>query len=679
MWASIGLFMAVAAQHDPDRTVPANDPDPEGIIVTGERVARTLRDTAASVDVTDAERIDAMSGADRIEQILEQVPNVVVGNGGDGPAIRGQDTNGVLRDLPAFLGGNRPRTTLQVDGRAVSFSEMVFGSAPLWDIERVEVFRTPQTTTQGLNSVAGAIFIHSKDPSFEWETSARLLAGNFGTRQASAVLSGPIVDDQLAFRLAGDLRRASPSVKIADTIGGASPNNDDYGLLRFKLLGQPGFWPGTRVELTYAHSASLMPGSEHIRAPFRERRNSFGVATFDTDIDSLTLSVEHPLATALRASTTLSHGDAKVRRYAFPGLGDTQTHIRDFSAETVLDWNPEGPMRAVLGVSHWRSSLDQTIDLSLFIGLGAFDDEQRSTGLFGEITLELAPRMTVTAGLRRQSDLQQRSGVIGTPGRPVPLDYDRRFSAWLPKLSVAYDVTDGIRAGLLIQRAYNPGGITLQIDTGAQEPFGAESLWNHELFARARLAGGTVRLAGNLFYTAMRNSQRYQFYTVSLPGGPPVTLAEIFNVPRARSYGAEVTADWQASRRLTARLGIGLLDTKITGTDDASQAFHGREFARAPGLTASGGIDWRPVDALRLSAQVRHHGGYFSDDRETEALHVRSATLFDARGAWTTGQITIFGYVRNLFDTFRLRALFNPVLATAHDPREFGLGIETRF
>ena len=40
-------------------------------------------------------------------------------------------------------------------------------------------------------------------------------------------------------------------------------------------------------------------------------------------------------------------------------------------------------------------------------------------------------------------------------------------------------------AGGLIQKAYNPGGTTLRFDTGKPETFGAESLWNYELFIRA--------------------------------------------------------------------------------------------------------------------------------------------------------------------------------------------------
>jgi outer membrane receptor protein involved in Fe transport len=116
------------------------------------------------------------------------------------------DTTGPLSALPAFLGGNRPRVALIVDGRPTTYSEFVFGAAPLWDVARVEVFRSPQTTTQGQNSIAGAIFVNSNEPSATAEFRARAIVGDFHTRQLSLLGSGPLLGDDVAFRVAGDFR-----------------------------------------------------------------------------------------------------------------------------------------------------------------------------------------------------------------------------------------------------------------------------------------------------------------------------------------------------------------------------------------------------------------------------------------------------------------------------------------
>jgi iron complex outermembrane receptor protein len=150
-------------------------PIPE-IVVTGERVARSTHETSSSVAVETDRTIDEKAAPDRIEQLLQGLPNVQLGSGGEGPTIRGQDSTGAVRDLPAFLAGTRPRTTVTVDGRSATYYELAFGLNSLWDVAQVEVFRTPQTTTQGRNSIGGAIFVETLSPTFDWEGRGRMLA-----------------------------------------------------------------------------------------------------------------------------------------------------------------------------------------------------------------------------------------------------------------------------------------------------------------------------------------------------------------------------------------------------------------------------------------------------------------------------------------------------------------------
>ena len=651
----------------------------ETIIVTGERVRRLLRDTASSVSVATARDIDAAS-ADRIEQILSLVPNVQMSSGGEGPTIRGQDTTGPTRDLPAFLGGTRARTTLIVDGRAVGFNEFIFGVSPLWDVDRVEVFRSPQTTTQGRNSIAGAIFVTTKDPGFETEYRARAIVGGARTRQLSAVAGGPLVAGQVAWRASGDLRYSRTSSEIADRIAGANPNHDVYGLARFKLLATPSALPGSRIELGYTHSQSQMPQVEGVRAPFRERRDPLdGYGTFRTYVNALTASLAYQPDDRLAVSAVLIEGNSRIRRFAPAGLGETRIHTHDWSGELLANWGLADSLRIVAGLSHYHASLGQFIDLSQLSGQGRFRDKQGSTGLFGEASWSLAPRTTLTAGLRYQRDDQRRTGALANGASAIDLDFDGRFHAWLPKLSLAYDLMPSVRAGLLVERAYNPGGTTLRFDTGAADDFGAETLWDYELFARAGLFADTLQVSANLFHYDQHNAQRAQPMALIAPTGSVVTFADLFNVPSARSQGAELSADWRASRRFSARAGIGLLATKILHAGSARVAFDGKQFQRAPRFTASAALDWRPIDRLRLTAQLRHNSGYFSDDLETAARRVEGWTQLDARAEWNAGRFKLFGYARNVFDDFHMTYLFLENFGTAGDPREIGGGAEMRF
>ena len=662
------------------------------IIVTGERIPRTLSDTPSSVIVETGETIDERAAYDRLDQLLAEIPNVQPGSGAEGVTVRGQDSTGVLRELFAFLGATRPRITLQVDGRAASYYEYVNGAISIWDVERVEIFRSPQTTTQGRNSIAGAIFVNTRDPTYVWEARARIIVGEIETRHASVVLSGPLVGDQLAFRIAGDVRLGRMASDMADAVVGADIDRDDQGLLRVKLLAEPRALPGTRLETSFVHTQSQAPQFEATNPPFEQRRAPLPVRTngvYRTNIDSLTAIFTYPFSRDLTATTTFSWADSLIRRFSQPGLGQTRVDTEDGSFETSLVWQPDGPVSLLGGVHMLRNRQRQFIDISgpgIAIGTGTFRDRQASLGLFGEATWRPTAPLTITAGLRYQHDRQDRAGQIGPVPAGITLDYGESFDAWLPKVTVAYDIADGVTAGLMVQRAYNPGGTSISLRTRRQDSFEAETLWNYEAFLRASFAGGAASLSANLFYNDISDAQRQQTVAIPVPGGSPLFVTEFANAPSAESYGAELQLDWRPNRRLELRLGLGLLETELRRTLLPRDPTLGKDFERAPNFTAAATLGWRPTSRWHLSASLRANGDYFSDDANSPARRIDGYTVLNARAAYTHGRVTLFGYVRNALDNFYLTYLFPPVpvaappsLATAGDPREFGVGIDFGF
>ena len=667
MLAPILLLAAAPAEPQSEPKAGAE------IIVTGERVPRSLRETPSSAVVAGQREIEA-GAADRVDQVLARIPNVQLGNGSSGPAIRGQDTTGALQALPAFLGGNRPRTTLVVDGRRQTYNEFVFGAAPVWDVNRIEVFRSPQTTTQGQNSIAGAIFVQSNDPSQEAEGRARAIGGNYRTGQLSLLASAPLSGD-VALRIAGDIRYSRTTSDIADRIAHGDPNHDVYGLARAKLLVTPRGLPDSRLLLTYSHTQSQAPQVVGLTRPFSKRRDEDGFyGVFRIGVDALTASGRQQLGDDLVADIVLSAGRSDSRRLAFHGLGQTHIDGRDWSAEAVLNWSPEGAVRAIGGVSRTHVGLDQFIDLSLLSGIGRFEDAQDGAGIFGEVSITPIERVTLTGGLRYQQDRQNRTGAFAA----IPLDYDRTFRAWLPKVSVAYDFNDALRAGVMVQRAYNPGGTTLRFDTGQADNFEAERLWDYEAFVRGRFADGRLRAAANLFYYDMRDAQRAKDIFIFIPGGFGAGFSDLFNAPKAHSYGAEAEFEWRPSDRLSAGVGVGFLRDRIDRAGPGYDEFEGKEFARSPRFTASASIDWEGRPGLRLSGQVRHHSAY-ADDLATPGARTEAATIVDLRAEYRFRRASLFAYARNALDTFALLETFPPDQGTAEDPRMLGIGVETRF
>ena len=670
--------------------VPPAPPGPDAksdseIVVTGERVKRSLKDTPSSVGVFDSHDIDRMAAADRIGQILERVPNVLLVTNRDAPIIRGQAAIGVLQGLPAFLGGARPRTVMQIDGRTVTFNEFVNGTGGIWDVDHIEVFRSPQTTTQGVNSIGGAIFVHTADPTYAFGGRAQLIGGEWNRRQASAAVSGPIVPDQLAFRVSGDFYRSHSSTTMEGPVVGIDNLNlDRYWTARAKLLAEPRAVPGLRILTIYAHTRAQAPQGELARPPLRERHDDdYRFGYFKSDVDSVTSIVTYPLASALETRTTLSWGKSHFRRFAPQGFGQTQIHAHDAAAETVIEWSSGGPLTAVGGISFQQVHIDQSIDLSnADLGTGSFRDRQRSVGVFGDLTWRPAERVTLSAGARYQSDGKRRTGLLQAT-RDLPLDYDKTSHAFLPKVSASYDITKDMRAGVMVQRAYNPGGTTLDPEHHAQLDFPPEYLWDFEGFVRADLFGGRGSLTANIFYNAMHNAQRELDFDINSPGGN-VGLLRIISEPRGRTYGAEMELSAKLSSRLTVQGSAGLLRTRITKGIAPNDPFLDKEFYGSPHFTAAAVVEWKPFREVSMSAQAHHTSGFWGDDNNDPLFRTRSWTMVDGRVSWDTRRFTLFGYAQNLFNTFRVLGYSGPtddpeVEVGLTDPREIGIGLQARF
>src|SRR3546814_6901795 len=84
----------------------------------------------------------------------------------------------------AFIAGSRPRINMQLDGRPLSYNEIIFGDSELWDVEQIEVLRGAQSTLQGRNAMAGTIATKTNDPTFDSEGALR-----FGDRQSTRLNS----------------------------------------------------------------------------------------------------------------------------------------------------------------------------------------------------------------------------------------------------------------------------------------------------------------------------------------------------------------------------------------------------------------------------------------------------------------------------------------------------------
>ncbi|CAL4869977.1 hypothetical protein MMA231_04275 (plasmid) [Asticcacaulis sp. MM231] len=195
VWAALACVCASAAFAAPDAPVQVPGDAAVEVVVTGQKVSRSLQKTTDSVAVTSARKIQDENLQD-IYDVFARTANVTETYGGTGFSIRG------IRNDSITGGGAGSLSTIYFDGAALPDGAVASTPLDMWDVRQVEVYRGPQSTLQGLNALAGAVIINSVDPSNDWNVKARVMGADSGDRSVAVAGGGPLVTDKLAFRIA---------------------------------------------------------------------------------------------------------------------------------------------------------------------------------------------------------------------------------------------------------------------------------------------------------------------------------------------------------------------------------------------------------------------------------------------------------------------------------------------
>jgi iron complex outermembrane receptor protein len=187
---------------EPSAAEPPAEAGGGDIVVTARRRNESLQDVPLAVSVVGDERLasTASFNVSRLSQIQPSLQFYSTNPRNSAANIRGLGAPfGLTND------GIEQGVGVYVD--QVYYSRIASTTFDFLDVERVEVLRGPQGTLYGKNTTAGAINLISRPPSFEPEGRAELSIGNLGYVQARASLSGPLIADTLAIRVAGSATR----------------------------------------------------------------------------------------------------------------------------------------------------------------------------------------------------------------------------------------------------------------------------------------------------------------------------------------------------------------------------------------------------------------------------------------------------------------------------------------
>ncbi len=224
------------------------------IIVTAQKRQSTLLDTPIAMSAVTAESLDKSQIRD-IKDLQSLVPSLTVPQFANPSAatltIRGIGTSG-------FNAGLEPSVGVFIDGvyRARAGSAL----SDLFDVERVEVLRGPQSLIYGKNTPAGVISVITKKPEFEYGLNAEATIGNYNSRIFKGSVTGPI-SDKVAFRIAGT--KNDRNGFIENVANGTRVNDRNRYGLKAQILAEP------RDDISIRLIADINQINEHCcAAPF---------------------------------------------------------------------------------------------------------------------------------------------------------------------------------------------------------------------------------------------------------------------------------------------------------------------------------------------------------------------------------------------------------------------------
>ncbi|MEJ0039699.1 MAG: TonB-dependent receptor [Gammaproteobacteria bacterium] len=318
------------------------------------------------------------------------------------------------------------------------------------------MLRGPQGTLFGKNTTAGAIHIISREPTFEPEGNAEVSLGGNDFLQAKGAVSGGIIGDTVAGRLAMQITKRDGVIRNVNT------GQKDNELDNFAVRGQLLFVPSENLKLRLIgdisdlDSACCTQGYLRVGTSLRSASRQFpalaaglGYAPPSTNVYDRLTDIDAPLqidtqdgglsliadwnlgATALTSVTAWRYWDwdvANDRDYTGIPIQTIQripSRQDQYSQEFRLASNGDGPLHYVGGLYFYKQKITGTpisvygpqaaywllsqanftvpIPRNLLDGYGqtgTSDFEMKSYAAFGEVNYDITAKLTATLGLR---------------------------------------------------------------------------------------------------------------------------------------------------------------------------------------------------------------------------------------------------------------------------------------
>ena len=663
----------------------------EEIVVSARRRDESLADVPDSLKVF-GETFLEDAGVGEITDISNLTPNLFIS---DYQEVGRADIN--LRGLGSVVVGDSPVAVL-VDGVTLPSSLGVVQE--LFDVKQIEVLRGPQGALYGRNAIGGAINIVTKDPSDQFEGQIKAGIGKGSARTLGGSISGPVVEDKLAYRLSAFYEEADGL--FTNALSGEDAGYKDSTAIRGKLL----FYPSDSLSIDLRFNLADKEGDSALwhwedtdaagnfgafipnfspitlaRPLERVQTNTQGFSEFENTEFSVKVDWETSIGTVTYIGSSADQEAFNIQDGDFSAHNSHIFRIADESDSTTheirLTSDGDRAVRYVAGLFYqdvdrqrvfaFDASLsclgldtvadgfrcvafdsvayDPSLigDTSPFIQLFTADQDLQNEGygIFGQLNIDLSDRLELTLAARY--DDEDRSDTLQ--------GIDLNFSEFQPKVQLSYDLTDATLVYATYSTGFRPGGVNptdvVQFDT-----YASETLDNYEIGFKSSF--GSTFISGALFSTDVENQQLFLYNAVE-------ATQNIFNARESSILGAELEMNTKLGDSVDLILGLGYLDTEINdfGNEDAAgvllynpAAVDGNTLPYNPELSLSASLqhsmnvsdNWTLISRVDLIYNGETYWFFDNVDRQS------SYSLTNLRFSLQSENATITLYANNVFD-----------------------------
>ncbi|ESP91960.1 TonB-dependent receptor [Pseudoalteromonas luteoviolacea] len=320
-----GIALALGAHSG---ATLADEQELEKIVVTGQKIDRSLQETPTSVAVLTAAKMEKENIQDFYD-ITMRTPNVS-GDPSTGYRIRGIDSYTITG------GGNGGLARIYVDGAALSEDMTAAGAFSTWDLQQVEVLRGPQSTLQGRSALAGAVVVKTRDAEHTASGKARVIYGQNGQQQAAVAFGGSLIEDELAFRVAAEHKQRDGD--IYNPLLNKTMDDKESDMVRVNLAYTPSAMKALTARLSYSNFSSengtlfqsnVSPDAKYPINDLYEQRYLFinTDAYTENDAQRWVMNLDYDLSAQWLVSYTGSYSDSEYIRLNDSDFGIAKSDV----------------------------------------------------------------------------------------------------------------------------------------------------------------------------------------------------------------------------------------------------------------------------------------------------------------------------------------------------------------